>query len=39
MMSEVVKITADIIKQNLKGDLKMSSSYNPQLEMKLPNWL
>lgn len=39
MMEEVVKITADIVKQNLQGDLKVIETYNPKIRMVLPKWI
>ena len=39
MMSEVVKITADIVKQNLQGELKLIETYNPTIKMEVPKWL
>lgn len=39
MMEEVVKITADIVKQNLQGELKVIETYNPKIRMVLPKWI
>lgn len=39
MMDKMSEMTIDIVKHNLFDNVVSNSEYNPNLEMKLPNWL
>ena len=39
MTAEMVKHTRDILEQEIRGTVKISIPYNPQVEMIVPEWL
>lgn len=39
MTAEMVKHTKDILERDIRGTVKISIPYNPQVEMKIPEWL
>lgn len=39
MTAEMVKHTRDILEQEIRGTVKISIPYNPQIEMIVPEWL
>lgn len=39
MIREMVKRTQEILEKEIRGTVRMSIPYNPQIEMKIPKWL
>lgn len=39
MTAEMVRHTKDILEQEIRGTVKVSIPYNPQMQMVLPEWL
>ena len=39
MTEQMVKYTRDILEQEIRGTVRISVPYNPQIEMKIPAWL
>lgn len=39
MTAEMVRHTKDILEQEIRGTVKISISYNPQIEMIVPEWV
>jgi hypothetical protein len=39
MTAEMVRHTKDILEQEIRGTVKVSIPYNPQVPMVLPEWL
>jgi hypothetical protein len=39
MTAEMVKHTKDILEQEIRGTVRVSIDYNPQIPMILPDWL
>ena len=39
MTAEMVKHTKEILERDIRGTVKISIPYNPQVEMKIPEWL
>ena len=39
MTAEMVKFTRDILEHDIKGTVRISIPYNPQIEMTIPEWL
>ena len=38
MRNEMIKLTKEITKKELKKTCRISTPYNPQVKMMLPNW-
>lgn len=39
MLQEMVSHTQEILEKEIRGTVRMSIPYNPQIEMKIPKWL
>ena len=39
MTAEMVRHTKDILEQEIRGTVKISIAYNPQIEMIIPDWI
>lgn len=39
MIAEMVKYTKSILEEEIRGTVRISVPYNPQIEMELPNWI
>lgn len=39
MTAEMVRHTKDILEQEIRGTVKISNSYDPQIEMIVPDWI
>lgn len=39
MVAEMVKHTKEILEEEIRGTVRITIPYNPQIEMKIPDWL
>ena len=39
MISEMVTHTREILGEEIRGTVRITIPYNPQIEMKIPDWL